>query len=138
MSIETPDDLERLKAAGRIVAQAIQAMRASALPGVTTGELDRIGGLVFARAGARSGPQLDYGFPGVNCISVNDEAVHGIPGKRRLRPGDLVKLDVTAEHGFGLSTVDGGRLDFPLAMVLEVRDGLVVRFAEYFDTAPLR
>jgi methionyl aminopeptidase len=52
---------------------------------------------VFDRAGARSGPQLDYGFPGVNCISVNDEAVHGVPGRRRLRAGDLVKLDVTAE-----------------------------------------
>ncbi len=72
-------------------------MRAHARPGMTTGELDEIGSRVFARAGARSGPQLDYGFPGVNCISVNDEAVHGIPGKRRLRNGDLVKLDVTAE-----------------------------------------
>ena len=51
----------------------------------------------FERAGARSGPQLDYGFPGTTCISVNDEAVHGIPGRRRLRRGDLVKLDVTAE-----------------------------------------
>jgi methionyl aminopeptidase len=52
---------------------------------------------VFRRAGARSGPQLDYGFPGVTCISVHDEAVHGIPGPRCLREGDLVKLDVTAE-----------------------------------------
>ncbi len=97
MSIETPDELERLRAAGRVVAEAIRAMHAHARAGVTTGELDKIGGRVFARAGARSGPQLDYGFPGVNCISVNDEAVHGIPGKRRLRNGDLVKLDVTAE-----------------------------------------
>ena len=56
-----------------------------------------IAGKLFRRAGARSGPQLDYDFPGVTCISVNDEAVHGIPGKRRLREGDLVKLDVTAE-----------------------------------------
>jgi methionyl aminopeptidase len=72
-------------------------MRVCARPGVTTRELDEIGGRVFAWAGARSGPQLDYGFPGVNCISVNDEAVHGIPSKRRLRNGDLVKLDVTAE-----------------------------------------
>lgn len=80
-----------------MVAAAIRAMRARARPGVTTRELDEIGGRVFARAGARSGPQLDYGFPGINCISVNDEAVHGIPGKRRLRNGDLVKLDVTAE-----------------------------------------
>jgi methionyl aminopeptidase len=97
MSIETPEELEQLKAAGRVVADAIKAMRASARPGVTTLELDGIGGRVFAGAGARSGPQLDYGFPGVNCISVNDEAVHGIPGKRRLRDGDLLKLDVTAE-----------------------------------------
>jgi methionyl aminopeptidase len=97
MSIETEEELEALKAAGRAVAEAIRAMRASVRPGVTTGELDAVGAKVFQRYGARSGPQLDYGFPGVNCISVNDEAVHGIPGKRRLRKGDLVKLDVTAE-----------------------------------------
>ena len=79
---ETPEELEALRAAGRVVADAIRAMRAHTRPGVSTGELDEIGGSVFAKAGARSGPQLDYGFPGVNCISVNDEAVHGIPGKR--------------------------------------------------------
>ncbi len=72
-------------------------MRARVRPGVSTEELDGVGARVFADAGARSGPQLAYGFPGVNCISVNDEAVHGIPGRRRLRSGDLVKLDVTAE-----------------------------------------
>ena len=97
MSIETPEELEQLRRAGRVVADAIAAMRARARPGVTTGELDEIGARVFQRAGARSGPKLDYGFPGTNCISVNDEAVHGIPGRRRLRRGDLVKLDVTAE-----------------------------------------
>jgi methionyl aminopeptidase len=97
MSIETPEELEALRAAGRVVAEAIRVMRASVRPGVSTGELDDIGARVFARAGARSGPQLDYGFPGTNCISVNDEAVHGVPGKRRLNDGDLVKLDVTAE-----------------------------------------
>src|SRR6202453_512197 len=101
MSIDDPGQLEHLKAAGRVVADAIRAMRAAVAPGVTTGELDEIGGRVLRRAGARSGPQLDYDFPGINCISVNDEAVHGIPGPRRLRDGDLVKLDVTAElNGF--------------------------------------
>jgi methionyl aminopeptidase len=97
MSIETPEELEHLKAAGRVVAQALRAMRAHARPGITTLELDLVGARVFAEAGARSGPRLDYGFPGTNCISVNDEAVHGIPSRRRLRRGDLVKLDVTAE-----------------------------------------
>jgi methionyl aminopeptidase len=97
MSIETPEELDRLKAAGRVVADAIRAMRRHVRPGITTHELDVIGARVFEHAGARSGPRLDYGFPGTNCISVNDEAVHGIPGNRHLRKGDLVKLDVTAE-----------------------------------------
>ena len=98
MSIETPEELERLRAAGRVVADAIRAMRQSVRPGVTTAELDEVGARVFPRAGARSGRTLDCGFPGVNCISVNDDAVHGIPGRRRLRRGDLVRLDVTAER----------------------------------------
>lgn len=97
MSIETAEELAALKAVGGVVAAAIRAMRANVRPGVTTAELDEIGGRVFRRHGARSGPQLDYDFPGITCISVNDEAVHGIPGRRRLRQGDLVKLDVTAE-----------------------------------------
>jgi methionyl aminopeptidase len=97
MSIETREELDALRAAGRVVAEALRAMRRSVRPGVTTAELDDVGARVFRRHGARSGPQLDYGFPGVNCISVGDEAVHGIPGARRLREGELVKLDVTAE-----------------------------------------
>jgi methionyl aminopeptidase len=101
MSADTPEELAALKAAGRVVADAIAAMERAVAPGITTAELDAIGAAVFMAAGARSGPQLDYDFPGVNCISVNDEAVHGIPGPRKLRDGDLVKLDVTAElNGF--------------------------------------
>jgi methionyl aminopeptidase len=94
-------ELEGLRATGRVVADTLAAMRAAVRPGVTTAELDAVAAAVFATAGARSGPQLDYDFPGVTCISVNDEAVHGIPGPRALRDGDLVKLDVTAElRGF--------------------------------------
>jgi methionyl aminopeptidase len=101
MSIDTPEELAAMRAAGKVVADAIEAMRREVRPGVTTGELDAVAGQVFEEAGARSGPQLDYDFPGVTCISVNDEAVHGIPGKRKLSGGDLVKLDVTAElNGF--------------------------------------
>ena len=67
-------------------------------PGVTTQALDDICADVFVRHGARSGPKLVYGFPGVACISINEEAVHGIPrDTRTVRDGDLVKLDVTAE-----------------------------------------
>jgi methionyl aminopeptidase len=97
MSIETQEELDALCAAGRVVAEALRAMGRAVRPGVSTAELDSIGARVFRRHGARSGPQVDYGFPGVNCISVGDEAVHGIPSARRLREGELVKLDVTAE-----------------------------------------
>jgi methionyl aminopeptidase len=101
MSIDTPEELEGMKAAGQVVAQTIRELRKLVRPGVSTAELDAAAGRIFASHGARSGPQLDYNFPGVICISVNDEAVHGIPNGRRLREGDLVKLDVTAElNGF--------------------------------------
>jgi methionyl aminopeptidase len=115
MSTDTVEELQGLRATGRVVADTLAAMRAAVRPGVSTGELDAVAAGVFRAAGARSGPQLDYDFPGATCISVNDEAVHGIPGPRRLRDGDLVKLDVTAElDGFyadACVTVGVGRAD---------------------------
>ena len=97
MSITTPEELAGMRAAGAIVRCMLHAMKAAVRPGVTTAELDQIGAQVMREHGARSAPQLVYQFPGVNCISVNDEAVHGIPSRRALRNGDLVKLDVTIE-----------------------------------------
>lgn len=97
MSTDTPEDLAGMKAAGRVVAQTIRELRKLVRPGVSTAELDAAAARIFAAHGARSGPQLDYNFPGWTCISVNDEAVHGVPSGRRLNDGDLVKLDVTAE-----------------------------------------
>jgi methionyl aminopeptidase len=101
VSIDHPEELAALRAAGRAVAEAIREMARRVRPGVTTLDLDDVAARVFAAHGARSGPQLDYDFPGVTCISVDDECVHGIPSGRRLRDGQLVKLDVTAElNGF--------------------------------------
>ena len=97
MSASTPEELAALKAVGRVVARTLRELRARVRPGVTTAELDDHAARIFAAHGARSGPRLDYDFPGAICISVGDEAVHGIPGPRRLRAGELVKLDVTAE-----------------------------------------
>jgi methionyl aminopeptidase len=97
MSISTPEELAALRAAGAVVRYMINAMKAAVCHGVTTAELDQIGAQVMREHGARSAPQLVYQFPGVNCISVNDEAVHGIPSRRALQNGDLVKLDVTIE-----------------------------------------
>src|SRR5687768_5562004 len=82
---------------GQLVARTIAHMRAEVRPGVTTAELDAVGARVARSAGARSAPQLAYDFPGFTCISVNEQIVHGVPGPRVLRPGDVVKLDVTLE-----------------------------------------
>jgi methionyl aminopeptidase len=100
MSIESEQDMHGMRAAGAVVRDALAAMRAAVAAGVTTAELDAVAGQVFKAVGARSAPQLVYDFPGITCISVNDEIVHGIPSrKRKLAEGDLVKLDVTAELG---------------------------------------
>jgi len=98
MTIDKQEDLDALLRAGRVVAEARQAMVEAVAPGATTGELDAVGRQVFRRHGARSAPRLTYRFPGSTCISINDEAAHGIPSlKRQLRNGDLVNLDVSAE-----------------------------------------
>jgi methionyl aminopeptidase len=97
MCIETEAELEALREAGRVVRLALEAMRAAVAAGVSTAALDEVGARVFREHRARSAPRLVYGFPGENCISVNDEVVHGVPSTRALRDGDLVKLDVTVE-----------------------------------------
>jgi methionyl aminopeptidase len=90
VSINTPEELAKMRAAGTVVRRMLQAMRSAVRPGVTTAELDQVGAQVMREHGAQSAPQLVYKFPGVNCISLNDEAVHGIPGDRRAQEGDLV------------------------------------------------
>lgn len=98
MSIDDPKDIDGLKRVGAAVAAARDAMSASVAPGVTTADLDAIGREVLKSHGARSAPQLAYNFPGTTCISVNDEIAHGIPSAaRKLREGDLVNIDVSAE-----------------------------------------
>lgn len=64
---------------------------------MTTREIDELGGEFLAAHGAQSAPKLTYKFPGYTCISVNEEAAHGIPGERVLKAGDLVNIDVSAE-----------------------------------------
>src|SRR5690348_2018199 len=97
MTVSSNSELAGLRRVGALVAQALREMERAACPGVTTGELDAIGAAFLRRHGARSAPQLSYDFPGFTCISVNDQIVHGVPGSRVLAPGDVVKLDVTAE-----------------------------------------
>lgn len=97
MTIETDEDLEKLKLIGRIVAATLKEMMARAEPGMTTLELDQVGKQLLESYGASSAPKITYNFPGYTCISVNEEAAHGIPGSKVIQPGDIVNIDVSAE-----------------------------------------
>ncbi|MGH9575287.1 MAG: type I methionyl aminopeptidase [Candidatus Acidiferrales bacterium] len=99
MSIESPEELAALKNVGHICHLSLEAMRKAVRAGITTSELADIGAGVMRENGARSAPVMVYGFPADILVSVNDEAVHGVPSSRRLKAGDLVKLDVTFEKG---------------------------------------
>jgi len=97
MTIETQADVDGLQRVGAIVSRVLADMLDRIEPGMRTRELDALGARWLAEAGARSAPQLGYGFPGATCISINEEAAHGVPGDRVIRPGDLVNIDVSAE-----------------------------------------
>lgn len=91
------EDIQTLRRCGLIVADMLERLSVEVAVGVTTGELDRMAGEMLREHGAQSAPRLVYNFPGNICVSLNDEAVHGVPGERAIQPGDLVKLDVTVE-----------------------------------------
>lgn len=99
MTVGSREDIEGLKEIGRIVAATIREMKRRARPGMTTRELDEIGGQLLHGAGAQSAPKVTYNFPGYTCISVNRDVAHGIPGSKVLKAGDLVNIDVSAEKG---------------------------------------
>jgi len=128
MTIESEDDLEGLKRIGRIVSRVLHDMLAAVEPGMTTGELDAMGARWLAESGARSAPQLAYNFPGATCISINEEAAHGIPGARRIEKGDVINVDVSAElDGYFADT--GGTRVVPPATELTTRLCHAAKFA---------
>jgi len=134
MSINEPEELAGMRAAGAVVCLMLRAMEGAVRPGITTAELDDLGAGVMRQYGARSAPALVYKFPGVSCISVNDEAVHGIPGKRALAAGDLVKLDVTVEKdGF----MADAAVTVPVGEVSDERQRLVACAERAFANAML-
>lgn len=110
MSINSEKDLEGLRKIGKVVANCLRHMQTKLEPGITTCELDAIGGKFLELHGARSAPKLTYNFPGFTCISVNEEAAHGIPGSRILQAGDLVNIDVSAELNGYFADTGGSKI----------------------------
>lgn len=97
MTVESDSDLQGLMRIGQIVGETVRVMAEALRPGITTKELDEIGATYLKKYHARSAPILTYKYPGYTCISINDEAAHGVPGNRVVKAGDLVNIDVSAE-----------------------------------------
>lgn len=134
MSINGPEELEGMRTAGHIVREMIAAMARAVWPGVTTAQLDKIGADVMEQHGAKSAPAMVYQFPGTSCISLNEEAVHGIPKDRAIGEGDLVKLDVTVEKdGF----MADAAVTIPVGTVSEENQRLIACAERAFSKAML-
>jgi methionyl aminopeptidase len=94
--IKTPDEVEKMRRAGRLAAEVLDMIAAHVAPGVTTGELDRIcHDYIVNRQQAVPAPLNYKGFPKSICTSVNHQVCHGIPGEKQLKKGDIVNIDVT-------------------------------------------
>ncbi len=102
MSITRESELIGMKKISEVVGTTLKLMREYTKVGMSTKELDEYGGEILKSYRAKSAPYETYGFPGYSCISINKEAVHGIPSKQKiLKEGDLINIDVSAElNGF--------------------------------------
>ena len=120
MTVESQQDVDGILETGRIVARIRDQMLQAIEPGMTTAELDELGAALLDKYEARSAPRVTYGFPGATCISVNEEAAHGIPGARVIKAGDIVNVDVSAEKG-GYFADTGGTTVVPPGSPMKAR-----------------
>lgn len=126
VTLKSDREIALMRRAGQIVAQTLQEVRNAVRPGVSTRDLDRIVERAIRSRGAE--PSFPYinDFPGSACVSVNSEVVHGIPGKRVLHEGDIVKIDVGATcegyHGDAAITVPVGTVSAEAMHLIEVTE----------------
>ncbi|MFQ5854530.1 MAG: type I methionyl aminopeptidase [Anaerolineae bacterium] len=131
MTLKSPRELKLMRKAGEIVAEVLMAFEEHVAPGVTTAELDAVAAEIIAKYGAissfRGVPATKDGFPAFPAVitaCINEEIVHGIPGPRRLREGDIVSLDVGAiyqgYHGDAAVTLPVGEINSGAQRLLEV------------------
>jgi methionyl aminopeptidase len=124
--IRTPEEIEKMRRAGRVVAEIIAETKAAIRPGVTTLELDRVARAVIEKRGARSNFLNYHGFPAVICTSPNNMIVHGIPGSYVLRDGDIISVDcgaiVEGYHGDAAFTAPVGTISALAGRLMEVTE----------------
>jgi len=125
--IKSAEEIAAMRQAGRIVGIVLEILRRQMKPGMKTKELDIIAAREVARLGAKPSFKGYRGFPAALCVSVNDEVVHGIPGKRLLREGDIVSLDFGAIfdgfQGDAAVTVGVGEIPPEARQLMEAAEG---------------
>lgn len=123
---KTPAEVASMRKAGRVLAGLLKELAGLIRPGLTTGEIDRFAEKYIRGCGATPSFKGLYGFPASACVSVNDEVVHGIPGSRRLREGDIVSVDVGAMvdgfHGDSAVTFPVGKVSDEAMRLLRVTE----------------
>jgi methionyl aminopeptidase len=126
ISLKTDHEIEMMARAGRVLDLVVSELRDACRAGIRTIELDKLAERRIRAAGARPGFLGYHGFPNSICVSVNDEAVHGIPGKRRIEEGDIVSLDLgLVLDGFWADmgcTVGIGKVDPEAARLMRVTE----------------
>lgn len=122
MTVKNQHEIERMEEAGRVVVLVHSRIESAIGPGTTTAELDEIARVTLREAGATSSFLGYHGFPAHICTSVNDEIVHGIPGRRKLIDGDIISVDVGAIlngfHGDSAWTYPVGQISDEAASLL--------------------
>ena len=125
--IKTNEEIAAMRQAGRIVAIILEILSKQIKPGMETRELDIIAARELKKRGAKPSFKGYRGFPANLCVSVNDEIVHGIPGKRVLREGDIVSLDFGAIfqgfHGDAAMTIPVGKVNSTAQNLIETTEG---------------
>jgi methionyl aminopeptidase len=132
ITLKSDAEIEKMRKAGHVVAEVLQAMRENAAPGVTTRELDELARDIISKRGATPSflgypPGSSHPFPAAICASVNEELVHGVPGDRVLREGDIISVDVGAildgYHGDAAVTVPVGEISPDAQRIAEAAEG---------------
>ena len=98
INLKSDEEIQIMREAGRVVAQVLEILVAEVRPGLVVKELDRIVRKEYAKRGVTPTFLGYLGYPATVCVSVNDELVHGIPGDRVIREGDIVSIDLGATH----------------------------------------
>lgn len=126
IELKSPAQIERMRRAGKIVAETLDLMRKTVRPGVTTGELDRLAEEYIRKCGAVPAFKGYNGFPATLCASVNEQVVHGFPGLRTLQSGDIISIDcgavIDGYVGDAAITLPVGEISEDLQKLLKVTE----------------